>query len=487
MQPPRLAPDPARAVWRCGEALPGRLDAAEALLRSCNGWFLDWAAQVPEVARLGRWGPVLVALGLSAIPADAAEAIGVRPSLRISPLGLAQAYRLLAEARPDLLDALSRTAREGTLAGAEGAAGLIGVAVKTGTVLDAAASPRQGWIVAVDRDVVLVMARAGRIPRTFAGEAAEALARARAPGREAARVQLFGLVGAGAVRGRCDGLRRGPRGSGPGTPAREPSGAPRPGAGPDRSCVPAGPGWSRSPGAPRRVPTQGSSASIRPPSRRRRRRRPPASCAPAAAPTSSSPPPASPTLPASSRRRTRRAPGEPRVALARVADANVRHPRHPGRPLCDTTHCQVFLGTAPPRAEDRQALAEPLPAGRWLHFSRGGVEPWREVRPVEAVRRALGEGARDLAFGGGEVSFGVSAADGAQRWEERRTLPCERLRGPLKLPACPERAVLKGGAMTFTGRGQGHGEGLDVEWARRSGRTAAEILTEAYGAEPVGR
>ena len=84
------------SAWRCGEAMPPRMDAAEALLRSCNGWFLAWAAEDARVVTFGRWGPALLELGLSGLPSDASEAIGVRPTLRISALGLAQAYRLLA-------------------------------------------------------------------------------------------------------------------------------------------------------------------------------------------------------------------------------------------------------------------------------------------------------------------------------------------------------------------------------------------------------
>ena len=34
-----------------------------------------------------------------------------------------------------------------------------------------------------------------------------------------------------------------------------------------------------------------------------------------------------------------------RIALGRVIAHNVAHSRHQGRPLCDTTHCQVFKGT----------------------------------------------------------------------------------------------------------------------------------------------
>ena len=486
--PPRLRPDPARTEWRCGSDAPESLDAAglmgasAALLRSCNGWFLDWAARSPGLASLGRWGPVLTALGLSAIPADGAEAIGVRPSLRLSPLGLAQAYRLLAEARPDLMDVLSRNAREGTLAGAEGAAGLEGVAVKTGTVLDAAAAPRQGWIVAVDADLVVVVARAGRAPRSFAAEAAGAVARARSPGRQAARVQLFGLVGAGAVRGRCDGVGVSLEAGGPALLPREPVGLLALARGGPLLC--AGGAWLISlPGgaAPRPyagalrhdpAPEPAGAADEEATAREQRARRgsdlilTTTRLAYAAGVVAAED--------ASLR-------GEPRVALARVADANVAHSRHPGRPVCDTTHCQAFLGTAPDRAEDRQALQQPLRATAWLAFSRGGAERWREARSLEAVRRLLGEGARDLAFGGGQVTFAATAADGAHRWEERRSLPCERLRGPLKLPACPERASPEGETLVFSGRGQGHGEGLDVEWARRSGRPAAEILRQAYG------
>ena len=202
---PVLRPDPSRPGWRCGDPTPARMDAATALLRSCNGWFLDWAAREPEVVTLGRWGPALRSLGLSGLPSDAAEAIGVKPALRISPLALAHAYRLLAEARPELLDVLSRNAREGTLAGLPASDALAGVALKTGTVLDAEASPRLGLVVAVTEDVVVVMARAGRTPRTFAADVAAALAGARTPAQEAARVQVLGLLPPEQVEGRCAG------------------------------------------------------------------------------------------------------------------------------------------------------------------------------------------------------------------------------------------------------------------------------------------
>ncbi|HSN90629.1 MAG TPA: SpoIID/LytB domain-containing protein, partial [Anaeromyxobacteraceae bacterium] len=173
--------------------------------------------------------------------------------------------------------------------------------------------------------------------------------------------------------------------------------------------------------------------------------------------------------------------GEPRIALARVADRNAGGSRHPGRPVCDTTHCQAFLGTHPPAREDRTALADPLPGGGWLPFSRGGREPWSAERPRAAVEAVLGAGAGALAFGGGRVGFVIGAGTGDERWEERRDLPCEALRGPLKLPACPDHASLSAERVVFRGFGEGHGEGLDVEWSKRSGLSADEILRRSYG------
>ena len=50
--------------------------------------------------------------------------------------------------------------------------------------------------------------------------------------------------------------------------------------------------------------------------------------------------------------------GEARLALGRVIAHNAREPRHGVRPLCDTTHCQAFLGTAAPRDEDDAIFAD---------------------------------------------------------------------------------------------------------------------------------
>jgi hypothetical protein len=178
--------------------------------------------------------------------------------------------------------------------------------------------------------------------------------------------------------------------------------------------------------------------------------------------------------------------GEPRIALARVADRNglAGAERHPGRPPCDTTHCQAFRGTGKPRAEDRAALEAPLGPGPWLPYSRGGTEPWKAERSAADVERALGRGAQDLHFADGKVQFMGSAGERDAPFLEPQLLPCERLRGPLKLPSCPLEGQRLGDRWRFTGRGEGHGEGLDVEWAARSGLSAEEILRRAYGSRP---
>jgi len=483
---PVLRPDPSRPGWRCGEPMPERMHAATALLRSCNGWFLDWAARQPEVVSLGRWGPALRALGLSGLPADAPEAIGVKPSLRISPLALAHAYRLLAEARPDLVDLLSRNAREGTLSGLPASDALAGVSLKTGTVLDAEASPRLGLIVAVTDDAVLVMVRAGRPPRTFAGEVVAALARASASAEEAARVQILGLLAPEQVEGRCAGKGFAATASGP---EPTPDGfAPVAALARKGPLLCAGGPWLlRYPGLREARPYAGVLTREPPPDLTR-------------------PSPGPEPTPREARARrgsdlvlrtTRllyaagvveaedaRLRGEPRIALARVADRNglAAGARHPGRPACDTTHCQAFRGTGAPRPEDRAALAHPLPPGPWLPFSRGGEEPWTTERPAADVTGALGFGARDLSFGNGRVSFLAADEDRDAPFLERRSVPCELLRGPLKLPSCPTRAERLGDRVRFEGRGEGHGEGLDLEWAMRSGLSAGEILERAYGA-----
>lgn len=158
---PSLPVVEAEPMWSC-EAKGPRMESDEALLRSCNGYFLDWPALPGD---FGRYQPLFDRFGVH--PAVVAETTGLASRLMLSPFELAQAYRVLAEADPAILATLERNATEGTLAGTGFE---IPGATKTGTVRDADSAPRVGWIVFVDEDVVAVMARRGRAPRTFAAE-----------------------------------------------------------------------------------------------------------------------------------------------------------------------------------------------------------------------------------------------------------------------------------------------------------------------------
>jgi peptidoglycan hydrolase-like amidase len=175
--------------------------------------------------------------------------------------------------------------------------------------------------------------------------------------------------------------------------------------------------------------------------------------------------------------------GEVRVALARVVAHNERHAstRHPGRPVCDTTHCQAFLGTVRVQPEEERALgAPPLRWREWLPFSQGGQEPWRETRPRGQVESLLGHGVTAVRFADGRVHYVRTKREGGAVFDAAESQPCELLRSALKLPACPRTARFADREVLFEGRGQGHGEGLDVEAAKASGLDAGRILERAY-------
>ena len=491
--PPVLPAERGNPDWLCGEAMPATLDAAGALARSCNGWFHGLDAKEPDAHRLGPLGAALLRLGLSRLPASLAEAIGLQPSLQLSPWALAQAYRLLAEARPDLIEALRQTAQVGTLAGLPESPRLRGLALKTGTVRDAGSRPRLGLIVAVDDDFVIVRTRAGRAPRSFAADVLDLVARARGlAGSGGAQVQVFGLLDPNAVEARCPGvgvaLASGPPALVAGSPELID------GFRPLRDWLRAGPAVClaapfrvRFPGLPPEgrdyagvfrwsTPAPDQHAPGRPRTDRERRARRgsdflfrttrllyAAGVADAEASSLH---------------------GEPRAALVRVAAHDERHSRHPGRPVCDTTHCQVFQGTSGARPADRDALSRPaLPWARWLHFSAGGQEGWEEQRPAAQVDAALGAGVKLVGFQGGRASVLVPRGDGEAAYETAETTGCESVRAALRLPSCPERFERDGAAVRFFGHGQGHGVGLDLDAAAKSGLDQDALLRRAFEGE----
>ncbi|MFH1808604.1 MAG: hypothetical protein ABIJ09_07660 [Pseudomonadota bacterium] len=487
--PPTLPPRRDRPEWICGDELPELMDAATAILRSCNGYFLDWAQQDPAVPRLGAWGPLTLALGLPRLPEDMAEAIGIKPALSLSPLAVAQLYRTLALARPDLIDVMRQNAARGTLSELPVSAALRDVALKTGTVRDDASRPRVGWIVAVDRELVLVLVRRERSPRQFADQLVEPLRTLRRRlDLAATEVQVLGLIPPEHVEAQCEGVAVSAHASGPvlldrrfgpllaaadGAPAlclgapwqvRFPDIAPdhRNYAGvfrlspPPRYRPPAGERVSRR----QQLARQGSSFVF------------------------------TTTLGRYTagvlRAEDDGIRGEPRIALGRVIAHNARdRTRHDGRPPCDTTHCQVFQST--PLWQDTARALSPLPYPGWLAFSRGGQEPWSQRRTTAEFDELLGSGWQNLRVEEDRATYLRSVSRGDLTYDEVASLPCEVLRSRLRLPSCPDKVARQGSQVELSGHGEGHGQGLDVEAAKKTGLGADAILDQAYGPRSASR
>ncbi|MBI1948785.1 MAG: hypothetical protein HYS27_24070 [Deltaproteobacteria bacterium] len=492
--PPVLPVRTTDPMWACPLAQGTRtLDVEAALLKSCNGYFLDWAKRDPDAARLGELGPLLVAYGLSALPDDMRQAIGVQATLTIAPRGLALAYRALSWARPDVVAVLTNNAERGTLAGR---AELRGVAAKTGTVRGLGSAPDVGWLVAVTDDVVVVRARAGVTPQALVEDVATSLAELPRAARTVS-VQTFGLLPPEQVLARCDD----------GGAVLSNGGVERVGAVPGSLSS-----WARQGATLCHGPWHVSFSDDA-------RARPYHGVFTWSSPPEPAADLAKDPLATPRQLRARRGSdfvlqtslgrytagvlsaedsaigGTARDALARVIAHNVLHAdeRHGGRPPCDTTHCQAFLGTGVGAAGTPQLA--PLASKVFLTFSKGGTEPWRAQRSLAEWRAALQE---RLRLDGGEVRV-VRVQDGALALlvrsaagdaEEVIEVACEPLRSALRLPACPTSVAIVGTRVRFQGSGLGHGLGLDVERAKAAaaaGASAEALLVEAYGAAVLGR
>lgn len=483
---PALKPRTDVVEWACGAAANTAMTSDVALLRSCNGWFLDWERLDERTAQLGSFGRALVRLGLARVPKDMAEAIGLRSTLSLSPLAMAAAYRLLGESRPDVVETLHRNATEGTLSRLSASPSLRQWALKTGTVRDERSHTTVGWIVGMNSDFVVVMARPGQTPREFSSDFARALkSLPSAQAYPATRVQTFGLLDPSTVQLRCRG-----RGFAVNTQAvaalgngwlplsrtlesgallcadgpwmvRFPGESGREYAGVFRSSP--APAYRRAPGerAGGRVlrARRGSDVVFETTLARY----------------------VAGVVEAEDATLT----GSAKEALARVIAHNAHHSRHDARPVCDTTHCQAFLGTQAPDESMGAWVSKPVPgASTWLLFSQGGSKGWSETRPRSELDNLIGTQVNRISFGHGHARWVVQSGSASMPFDEVKRAPCEALRGPLKLPSCPDSAAFENNVVRFSGRGNGHGEGLDVEAAKADKRSADEILREAYGSRP---
>lgn len=504
--PALLAPRPARDApeWHC----PGPPTLGEewtwqrALVRSCNGFFLDLPSESAEVSILA-WGREMRLLGMRDVPTAISACIGLAPGSRLSPADVVRLYAWLAAKAPFVVDALRETARDGTVAAAADAPWFLarGIALKTGTVRDSADTPHDGWIAAVgprlptgEPSFVAALHARGLPAVALLPLLRERLARWLPNETATARVQVLGLAPLASVALSCD----------PGVPLAE-----RDSAG----------GWSLLPPGAKiaavdleagarvgclAAPLAVSFVSSR--GERLRRRYagwidvepPPAGRLASSVPLrerSARARVGSPLVLTTSEREyvestllSEDAGGHPEVwnALALVVRHDLEVDRHDGRPPCDTTHCHLF-GQEPesaPRDGARRAAAATAslrletdgPGPIWLSFYGGGDARWTRRVTASEIRTRLGLPAPPAGF---------RVGDGKVEIDGRRLVPCDLFRNQLRLPSCPDRVEPAADGFELSGLGEGHGEGMDLSAAERAAAAGAsfrELISRFYPA-----
>jgi len=503
--PALLAPRPARDApeWHCpSPPVPGEAWTWErALVHSCNGFFLDLAPPDGEAAFQG-WEEELHLVGMRDVPKGMPGRIGLAPGSLLSPVEAVRLFTWIATTSPFVIDALRGTARDGTLAASPDAPWFLerGIALKTGTVRDAADTPHDAWVVAVgprlpsgEPSFVAALHATGLSSPALLPHLRERLAKGLPDRAATARVQVLGLAPIASVSLSCDPgvpfALRDAAGSWRLLPPGETRSAASLGSGARAGCLaaPLVVSFTTSRGEPSRRRYAGG-LDVDPPS--------------AAAPASSVP-----LRERSARARlgsrlvlttsereyvestlvSEHASGHAEVlkALALVVRHDLSVDRHDGRPPCDTTHCHLFgqepdsalRGTArrAVAAVDGLRLEGAGPTPEWLAFAAGGQARWtRHVRATQAQSRlALPAVPRDLRT----LGDGTFSIDGG------RPLPCELLRNQLRLPSCPDRVTAGADGFDLTGRGEGHGEGLDLtaaEQAAAGGAGFRDLIARFY-------
>ena len=494
---PRAARD--AAEWRCpGPPKPGEVFTWErALAASCNGFFLDVAAASP--GDFDAWAEEMRRLGLHLPEKVTAmeERIGLREGITLSPLAAVRLFAWLDRKAPFVVDALRRTAEDGTLASAEEAGWFVErrIALKTGTVRDVASEPLHAWIVAVGPRgssgvpaFVAALHATGRATVLLLPDLKRRLLSALTGLERPAEVQVLGLVPEAGVGLSCDdGAPLSVRTAAGSWRLERPGTAVAPGA--------------LAPGETYACPAAALAVTFDDGHGATKRRRFFGALSVDAAPAS-----AFSLVPL--RERSARARRGSRfilatsersyvtssvlselpsgrvellAALSLVVRNNRLARRHGDRPPCDTTHCNLFgqegnvSAAVKKRAERAVALAAgfeiaaPEGGWTWLAFFLGGTREWTEVRTRAAVAEALGLEAEPAGIARtGDGDFDVAAP-------AVRRFPCELLRNQLRLPSCPEDVKPLAGEFTFCGRGEGHGAGLDLTIAAAAAAEGADF------------
>lgn len=471
----------------------------QALVTSCNGFFLDHP--IPQ-KQWRTWRSFWQFWDMPIRANSMGQAIGLFPGFELSLEKVLAVYQWLDLTSPDIIDVLRDTPLSGTIARAPDAQWFVRnqIALKTGSVRSSTGEPIHSWIVALgprNQEGVssfrAVIHGEGRATTHLLPELRRLLARRLWQQSNAAKVQVLGLVPLTDLRFSCPngglGLKR-PIGQ-RWTLVRQPRNPIPMGKNTEWMCL-GTPGQLHFKSRKGTLLTRSYYGRLRVESEDVLEQIP------------SSP------LPTDGRRfRARRGSavtlitseghyaeqvlasefprghGETLKALAFGVLHNLHHSPHPDRPVCDTTHCQVFAhqhGIAHHlEARIRDSVEDVLNRRQnikfekeWFFFSLGGLKPWRKKISPKFI-------GKELALNGdiNEIKPGLHKWLVSTKEGQHLRLKCEDLRNQLRLLSCPDSVEKEPGYWAFSGHGQGHGKGLsliEADLAARAGKLFPELL-----------
>ncbi len=163
-------------------------------------------------------------------------------------------------------------------------------------------------------------------------------------------------------------------------------------------------------------------------------------------------------------------------ALTLILRNNQKVHRHSGRPLCDTTHCQVFgqgldgaslshknkINDILRQMETKELVwKESLNVkDHWLPFYLGGRGFSEKIISQKEIQNRLN--IYEPLFLISKRENTIQIVLGKQGLGRRIDYPCETFRNDLQLLSCPDMIEKEHGKWIFKGKGEGHGLGVPL-------------------------
>lgn len=495
-------PLPGKESWKCPsnqETNQLRLwHWTEAMVRSCNGFFIDHPFL--GEAEWTKFAATAKSLGLPPPPKQKGALIGIIPAYRMNPEEIARLYRYLSLSHADVLRELSGVPVYGTLSGADSAEWFAehGFLMKTGSVRGKDSVPLESWIVAIlpgaeSPALVAVIQAEGIATRDLTRELRTVIEPHLKSMKGKAGVQVLGLQDGGELRLRC--------GKGQEIIERAASGKYRfrkawltkkelrknhsymCASGPLE--VSAGRGEAMSRFLYGSLSFNPRSLSLRKAGNRRQESRDRARNGSSFVLSTSEFEYVFSTVASEFPNGNM----ETLKALALVVRENGRRGhRHPNGLPCDTTHCQVFAhSNLQPYSGRGSRISGALHAISgvslisnldWFPFALGGKRGWQKLISSRELTEAFGD-VTEIAIQDGELFI----KNGAGALQSKR---CEDVRNQLSLFSCPDSVRKEANSWIFSGVGEGHGLGMDLELADAlsgSGASYKALLKRFYRAD----